>query len=189
MDDIKFPIFQSELTELFGRPNKNASWLTFIDLTQYREYFRHVSGYWEKSDDGKWGFTGHELLQLEFPSVIETLIARNLIGELKTFDGCFNIRKMTSGRSYSVHSWGLALDFNAADNSYGSDWSFSDEYYKAWADHGWECGSLWNTPDGMHCQLPWTADWRKRSSGIYTPKMNFIEAGISIDEGYTDPQV
>lgn len=196
MDNIKWPIFQSELSDLFGAPSKRAKnnpWLKFIDLSQYREYLRHVTGYWERTDDGRWGFSGHELLQLELPPVIETLIARNLIGELKTFDGCWNVRKMTSGRSYSVHSWGLALDFNAASNSYGSDWSFSDEFIKGWADHGWESGTLWRTPDGMHFQLPWTKDWRKRESGIYTPKMNFSDQSnltppMDDMEGYTDPQ-
>ena len=189
----EWPIFQSELIDLFGRPSKRArnnSWLTFIDLSQYRPYLSHVTGYWESHRDGRWGFSGHELLQDELPLVIETMIARNVIQELKTFDGCWNVRLMTSGRSFSVHSWGLALDFNAASNGYGDGWSFSDEYYKCWADHGWEVGSLWGTPDGMHVQLPWTRDWRRRESGIYTPKINFIEPGPPKDEfeGYEDPR-
>jgi hypothetical protein len=176
MYDIDWPLFQSELVEVFGKPTKNASWLKFIDLSTYRQYLTHVSGYWEETDDGRWGFTGHELLDIELPPVLETLVSRDLIHEMKTFDGCFNIRKMTSGRSWSVHSWGLALDFNAASNPYGGEVSFSDEYLACWADNGWECGALWSTPDGMHTQCCWTKDWTQRPSGVYTPKMKFLDS-------------
>jgi hypothetical protein len=185
MNDIEFPIYQSELVDLFGKPNKNAPWLKFIDLSQYKDQLSHVKGYWERTDDGRWGFTGHELLDIMLPPVIETLIDRDKIRELRTFDGCFNIRKMTSGVSWSVHSWGLAVDFNASSNPYGGDVSFSDAYLACWADNGWECGALWNTPDGMHCQIPWTQRWDERPSGVYTPKMNFPTTTID-KEGIID---
>lgn len=33
------------------------------------------------------------------------------------FGGCFNFRKMRGGSSYSVHSWGLAIDLDPARNT------------------------------------------------------------------------
>ena len=35
---------------------------------------------------------------------------------LTDFSGCYNFRAMRGGKSYSTHSWGIALDLNAASN-------------------------------------------------------------------------
>ena len=40
------------------------------------------------------------------------LISTGKVSELKTWDGCFNIRKKRGLSSMSLHSWGIAIDVN-----------------------------------------------------------------------------
>ena len=91
--------------------------------------------------------------------VFRELISTGLSKELKTYDGCHNIRKKRGGTEYSIHSWGLAFDFNAALNPLGVKWGsrpgmFSKEFVAVWRKHGWECGANWKFGDAQHYQ--WT---------------------------------
>lgn len=81
------------------------------------------------------------------------LIDRNKVGELVTWDGCFNIRRKRGGLSASLHSWGLAVDVNAAYNRMGRKPTLSPEFVRCWTDAGFEWGGTWRIPDGMHFQL------------------------------------
>lgn len=81
------------------------------------------------------------------------LISRNLVGELKTFDGCFNIRKKRGLSSMSLHSWGIAIDVNAAWNQLNQTPTLSPEFIKCFTDAGFEWGGTWKRKDGMHFQL------------------------------------
>ena len=40
--------------------------------------------------------------------------------KLDRYDGAFNHRKTTTGKALSMHAWGIALDFNAAENAYST---------------------------------------------------------------------
>lgn len=81
------------------------------------------------------------------------LIQRNLVGQLKTFDGCFNIRKKRGLSSQSLHSWGIAIDINAFENSLGAEPKLSKEVVACFTDAGFDWGGLWKRKDGMHFQL------------------------------------
>ncbi len=81
------------------------------------------------------------------------LINRKLVDELKTFDGCFNIRKKRGLTSMSLHSWGVAIDVNAAWNGLGKQPTLSTGFVACFTDAGFEWGGLWNRLDGMHFQL------------------------------------
>jgi hypothetical protein len=160
-DSLEFPIFQRQLYDLFGTPNEGqfaTDYLRTIDLTEFIELFPHVKGYTGAPWRGK--IYGHYLLEGPLRRAFKLLVRRGLAEELLTYDGCWNIRRMSGGGGLSVHSWGLAVDFNAAENPYGGDVNFSDDFIKCFADAGFEAGALWRTPDGMHFQLPWTQDWR-----------------------------
>lgn len=78
---------------------------------------------------------------------------RGLEAQIKTWDGCFNIRKKVGGLSQSLHSWGIAIDINAAWNGYGKKPTMSAELVQCFKDAGFDWGGDWSKPDGMHFQL------------------------------------
>jgi len=81
------------------------------------------------------------------------IIQRGLVSQLKTWDGCFQIRKKRGALSHSLHSWGMAIDINAAWNAFGAKPTMSKELVACFTDAGFEWGGAWANPDGMHFQL------------------------------------
>lgn len=81
------------------------------------------------------------------------LISRGFVKELKTWDGCFNIRKKRGLASMSLHSWGIAIDVNAAWNGLGKTPVLSAGFVKCFTDAGFDWGGTWKRKDGMHFQL------------------------------------
>jgi hypothetical protein len=82
------------------------------------------------------------------------LIDTGNIKELKTWDGCFNIRKQRGSLSkLSLHSWGIAIDVNAAWNGLGKQPTLSAGFVKCFTNNGFEWGGTWRRKDGMHFQL------------------------------------
>jgi hypothetical protein len=84
---------------------------------------------------------------------IKALIQTGNIKELKTWDGCFNIRKKRKLSSMSLHSWGIAIDVNAAWNGLGMEPKLSPGFVKCFTDNGFDWGGTWKRKDGMHFQL------------------------------------
>jgi hypothetical protein len=166
---IDFPMLQKQLSDLFGDPcgpDFQKDYLVRLDLSEFAEDLVHVQGL---QQDGWFGFVGNYVLEGPLKQALRAVCAQNLAGELKTFDGCFNIRSMKSdsGR-LSVHSWGLAIDLNQATNpfiKYGTQvqvkTDFTPELIKCFAAAGFEWGGLWQScHDAMHFQLPWTKNWQ-----------------------------
>ena len=98
------------------------------------------------------------------------LIHRGHITELKTWDGCFNIRPMRGYEKHhesamkagnidlaitylSVHAWGCAIDVNASWNRLGQTPTLSSGFVKCFTDAGFDWGGTWKRKDGMHFQL------------------------------------
>ena len=81
------------------------------------------------------------------------IISRGLVGQLKTWDGCFNVRKKRGATSASLHSWGIAVDINAAWNQFGNPGNMSPEMVKCFTDAGFDWGGVWTKKDCMHFQL------------------------------------
>jgi len=81
------------------------------------------------------------------------LINRGFVAELKTWDGCFNIRKIRGGNAMSLHSWGVAVDVNAFSNGLGKEPTLSPGFVKCFTDAGFDWGGTWKRKDGMHFQL------------------------------------
>jgi hypothetical protein len=81
------------------------------------------------------------------------LIERGLVDELKSWDGCFNIRAMRGQVIMSLHSWAIAVDVNAKENPMGKKPKLSAEFVKCFTDVGFDWGGNWHRPDGMHFQL------------------------------------
>ncbi len=86
-------------------------------------------------------------------AAFSNLIHRGFISELKTFDGCFNIRKQRGASSQSLHSWGIAIDVNAAWNGLGKVPQLTQGFVKCFTDAGFDWGGTWKRLDGMHFQL------------------------------------
>lgn len=81
------------------------------------------------------------------------LIATGYVDELKTWDGCFNIRKKRSGGTPSLHSWGVAIDLNAAWNRMGKEPTLSQGFVDCFKGAGFDWGGEWSRTDPMHFQL------------------------------------
>lgn len=86
-------------------------------------------------------------------AAFKNLIDRGFVKELKTFDGCFNIRNKRGLNSPSLHSWGIAIDVNAAWNALGATPTLSAGFVKCFTDAGFDWGGTWTRKDGMHFQL------------------------------------
>jgi hypothetical protein len=83
----------------------------------------------------------------------KNLISTGYVKELKTWDGCFNIRKKRGLSSQSLHSWGIAVDINAFENQLNMTPKLSAGFVKCFTDAGFDWGGTWTRKDGMHFQL------------------------------------
>jgi hypothetical protein len=90
---------------------------------------------------------------LPLTKAFKNLISTGCVKELKTWDGCFNIRKKRGLASMSLHSWGIAIDVNAAWNGLGKTPVLSAGFVKCFTDAGFDWGGTWKRKDGMHFQL------------------------------------
>lgn len=87
---------------------------------------------------------------------LEMLVERDLLDELKTFDGCYNIRDVRGidGKP-SAHSYAIAIDLNAASNPLGSHGTLSPEFVECFTDQGFVWGGDFPRRDPMHFSLGW----------------------------------
>jgi hypothetical protein len=83
----------------------------------------------------------------------KNLISTGYVKELKTWDGCFNIRKKRGLSSMSLHSWGVAVDVNAFENQLNQTPKLSSGFVKCFKDAGFLWGGDWQRLDGMHFEL------------------------------------
>jgi D-alanyl-D-alanine carboxypeptidase len=54
-----------------------------------------------------------------------------------------------------MHSWGCAIDFDSARNSFGDttpNFALIPQVLDAFASEDWTWGGEWRKPDGMHWQ-------------------------------------
>lgn len=92
-------------------------------------------------------------LVLPLTKALRNVVTRGLSYQLKSWDGCFNIRQKKGSLAVSLHAWGLAIDINAAWNGWKKVPTMSKELVACFTDAGFEWGGNWRTPDGMHFQL------------------------------------
>lgn len=82
---------------------------------------------------------------------LKNVIDRGLISDLKTFDGCFQIRDVRALPGHpSCHSYGLAIDCNASENPLGHEPKMSPELVKCFTDEWFAWGGNFHRKDGMH---------------------------------------
>lgn len=100
----------------------------------------------------------------------KNLIERGKADELRTWDGCYNPRPIRGYEKQfyelfnknmfdkasdylSMHSWGVAIDVNAAWNQLGKPSTLSPEFVKCFTDAGFNWGGNFPRVDGMHFEL------------------------------------
>jgi hypothetical protein len=78
---------------------------------------------------------------------------------LDLWGGCLNVRKMRGGSKYSMHSWGIAIDWNPTANRlrWGKDKAgFAkpefDKWWDLWEEEGWVGLGRVKNYDWMHVQ-------------------------------------
>ena len=81
------------------------------------------------------------------------VLNNNLQGLLTEYCGCFNIRLMRGGNVYSIHSWGIAIDFNCSTNVLGQEPQMDSRIVECFKNNGFDWGGDWQRKDGMHFQL------------------------------------
>ncbi len=157
---------QAQLVSKFGNPmipaarkEFEAKWMTMVDLTAYDDVITALPT----------RIYMNKLVVEPFKAVLDELITTGLYQEIKTYDGCFNVRyQRGSTTRLSRHSWGLAFDFNAAWNPLvkvttppGRDElrkkhvQWSEPFLQVWRDNGFICGADWlKSLDGMHTEYP-----------------------------------
>lgn len=71
------------------------------------------------------------------------------------FSGSYNFRQMRGIPSLSMHAYGCAIDFNAAENGLGDrtpQLTASNPLVRAFEKEGWIWGGRWKRIDAMHFQ-------------------------------------
>ena len=135
-------IFSADAFKKYGPPAANNKCMTLWDVPEELEIGVIPKRIYCNKDLVK-------PLKKAFQSLIET----GCVKELKTWDGCFNIRKIRGGNAMSLHSWGLAIDVNAFENGLNAEPKLSPQFVKCFTDAGFDWGGIWNRKDGMHFQL------------------------------------
>ena len=95
----------------------------------------------------------NRLLSAPLVAALSNVVNRGLASELKTWNGCYIVRKKRGAFALSLHSWGVAVDLNAGTNVFGKSPTLSAGFVKCFTDAGFDWGGEWKKPDGMHFQL------------------------------------
>jgi hypothetical protein len=111
-----------------------------------------VPGYMEIGVIPKRIYCNRDMIE-PLSKAFHNLIQTGHVSELKTWDGCFNIRKKRGLSSMSLHSWGIAIDVNAFENGLNQTPKLSPGFVKCFTDAGFDWGGVWKRKDGMHFQL------------------------------------
>jgi hypothetical protein len=134
--------------------------LVRCDLSRYQEELKHLYFGWMTPEDKafvhhNWfGFICHRLVAPRFQAAFGKIVQKKLHTSLKTFDGCFNPRRMRGSGSWSTHAWAIAIDLDAPWNRFGqTSFQMSEEVAKCFEDEGFIWGGRWHRrPDAMHFQ-------------------------------------
>ena len=99
--------------------------------------------------------TCHRLMVPQLRGALTEIVARGLDGTLSTYDGCYVPRFIERNpmNSISLHTWGIAIDFDAATNYRGIAGTMDPEVVKIFKRWGFRWGGDWTYTDPMHFEL------------------------------------
>ena len=90
-------------------------------------------------------------LHLPLRMALDAVVNAGRNDELHTFDGAFNIRMVRGSQTmFSAHSYGLAIDINAASNPLGGPVTISQELAMCFTNVGFDWGARFQRMDGQH---------------------------------------
>ncbi|ODT79838.1 hypothetical protein ABS71_00730 [bacterium SCN 62-11] len=95
----------------------------------------------------------HKKIADRLKKTFDEINAAGLSDEIKTFDGSYNARKKRGGSTWSVHSWGLAIDLNAGQYPMGTSASATSPRFKQIAQIFARNGFYQLGSDPMHFQF------------------------------------
>jgi hypothetical protein len=175
---LKTPHGRREIEVLFGNPANNDGTL---DEGWEGENIRKVAPpdgwqlFYQSDKHGLVRVSGirlHRLLEDSFHNVLADIWghASQVIGSKASADqirswlherrmdqhgGGFNFRPITGGKSLSLHSYGIAIDWDPAHNPRQKPMkrTLPNWWYDIWLKHGWSDGRNYKTPDPMHVQF------------------------------------
>lgn len=143
---------RAELLRLYGDPLAGGAkwWREFGREVRLGPEFAHV-----RSDGKPWRgrFWCHRDIRSATQATFADIAQQKLAHEIHTYDGCYVLRAMRRSTNISIHSWGYAIDLNAAENTLGEIPKMSPAIVAVFKSHGWIWGGDWKRPDGMHFQL------------------------------------
>ena len=99
--------------------------------------------------------TCHRLMIPQLRGALEEIVAAGLDGTLSTYDGCYVPRfiERNPENSISLHTWGIAIDFDAATNYRGIAGTMDPKVVQIFKRWGFRWGGDWTYTDPMHFEL------------------------------------
>jgi len=99
--------------------------------------------------------TCHKLMLPQLRGALQAVVDAGLGDQLNTFDGCYVPRFIESNpeNSISLHTWGIAIDMDAATNYRGIRGTMHPEIVNIFKRWGFRWGGDWAYTDPMHFEL------------------------------------
>ena len=145
---------EQDLIDFYGAVGKNQKSVVVP--------YPHIIA-WDKSKSVT-KITCHQKVADSLPRILTKVKAHYGIDgihrlKLDMWGGCLNVRKMRGGTRNSMHSWGIALDYDPENNAlkWGSDRaSFAlpdyNQWWEFWEQEGWVSLGRTRNYDWMHVQ-------------------------------------
>lgn len=95
----------------------------------------------------------NQAIAAEVDRALRAIRAAGLWDDVVTFDGGYTWRSQRGSDRLSMHSYGGALDFNAATNRLGTAGDMNPRIVEVFENFGWDWGGRWRRPDPMHFQF------------------------------------
>ena len=99
--------------------------------------------------------TGHRVMLPQLKGALEEVVTQGLSSKIYTYDGCYVPRFIgrDPSRGLSFHTYGTAIDLNAADNYRGIAGAMDRTVVSIFKRWGFAWGGDWNYTDPMHFEL------------------------------------
>jgi hypothetical protein len=97
----------------------------------------------------------HRLMIPQLRKALAEVEAQGLGPKLYSFAGCYVPRfiERDTTRGISLHTWGIAVDFNVATNQVGTHGDMDPRIVRIFEKWGFSWGGRWAEPDPMHFEL------------------------------------